>query len=49
MVIESEINETSEKYNEVRNEFKAVSKLLKKAKKKRALNQEEQEGQAIGD
>jgi predicted solute-binding protein len=41
MIIESEINETSEKFNEVRNEFNAVSKLLKKAKKKSALNQEE--------
>ena len=41
MIIESEINETSEKFNDVRNEFKAVSKLLKKAKKKSALNQEE--------
>jgi len=40
MIIESEIDETSEKFNEVRNEFKAVSKLLKKAKKKRMLNQE---------
>jgi len=40
MIIESEIDETSEKFNEVKNEFKAVSKLLKKAKKKRMLNQE---------
>lgn len=49
MILQSEIDETSEKYNDVRNEFKAVTKLIKKAKKKSALNEEEQGDQEIED
>lgn len=41
VVMESEIDETSDTYHDLRQELTVVSKLLKKAKKKRLLDTSE--------
>lgn len=41
VVLESEMDETSEMFHDLRKELNIVSKLLKKAKKKSVLDEEE--------
>jgi len=41
MIIESEIDETSEKYHDLQKELKVISKLLKKARQHNAPEEEQ--------